>query len=359
MNIHQLLVGAAPGDAISSMAIELQRAFSFAGDSNIYALHIDSRINQAGAAAVHPLSNISSLTSSDVIVYHCSMGEPVIDTALAETEAKIVLHYHNITPEQYFVKSSPQHALTSYWGRRQLQQLLPVVVSASADSRFNANELTSIGYQNVHVSPAGLKTGRLKGQVDLATLGEIKGRFPSGYLVVLSQKLPHKRFELAISTLHLLQTLWEMPNLGLILIGRTPDGPYNRGLQYFAKSLGVQNIEFWESANDSEVASAVSGSQALLVTSDHEGLGIPALEAMSMGVPVVARGCGATAETLGNAAIVGPPNSGASWLSFATSRLLTNQSLRRSLIVRGRERALQLERQGNIWSYFRWLESHL
>lgn len=359
MNIHQLLVGAAPGDAISSMAIELQRALSFAGDSNIYALHIDSRINQAISAAVQPLSNISSLTSSDVIIYHCSMGEPAIDTALAETEAKIVLHYHNITPEKYFVKSSPQHALTAYWGRRQLHQLLPVVVATSADSQFNANELTSIGYQNVHVSPAGLRSGRLMNQVDPAMRIEIQRRFTSGYLVVVSQKLPHKRFEVAISALHLLQTLWEMPDLGLILVGRTPDGHYNQTLHHFAKSLGVQNVEFWESASDAEVASAVSGSQALLVTSDHEGLGIPALEAMSMGVPVVARGCGATAETLGNAAIVGPPNSGASWLSFAASKLLTNPNLRRSLIVRGRERALQLEQQGNIWSYFRWLESHL
>ena len=242
MNIHQLLIGAAPGDAISSMAIELQRAFSFAGDSNIYALHIDSRINQADPAAVQPLSNISSLTSSDIIVYHCSMGEPMIDTALAETEAKIVLHYHNITPEQFFVKSSPQHALTAYWGRRQLHQLLPIVVASSADSRFNANELSSIGYQNVHVSPAGLKTSRLIKHVDPAMRSELQRRFTSGYLVVVSQKLPHKRFEIAISALHLLQTLWEMPDLGLILIGRTPDELYNQTLRSFAKSLSVQNF---------------------------------------------------------------------------------------------------------------------
>lgn len=359
MGIHQLLVGSAPGDAITSMAIELQRAFSFAGKSKIFAMHIDYRINSAGTTIVHPLSTISELTSNDVLVYHSSMGEPAIDAALHSTRARVVLHYHNITPEQYFVRSSPQHALTAYWGRRQLLKIRPLTIAVSADSKFNAEELGQLGYERVHVAPAGLKTTRLARYVDNDICSQMNDRFPSGYLTVVSQKLPHKRFELAISTLHLLQTLWEMPNIGLVLIGRTPDENYNRGLIKYAESLGVTNLEFWNSATDSEVASAISSAQALLVTSDHEGLGIPALEAMALGVPVIARGCGATAETLGNAAIVGPGNAEATWLSLAAATLLKNTKLRDQLVNRGRKRALQLEHAGDVWSYYRWLERQL
>ena len=359
MGIHQLLVGSALGDAITSMALELQRAFSFAGKSKIFALHIDSRINDAGTTIVHPLSAISELTSDDVLVYHSSMGEPAIDEALHLTQARVVLHYHNITPEQYFVRSSPQHALTAYWGRRQLLQIRPLTIAVSADSKFNARELEQLGYEGVHVAPAGLKTTRLATHVDKNICSQMNERFSSGYLIVVSQKLPHKRFELAISTLHLLQTLWEMPNIGLVLIGRTPDENYNQGLMKFAESLGVTNVDFWSSATDAEVASAISAAQALLVTSDHEGLGIPALEAMALGVPVIARGCGATAETLGSAAIVGPEDAGATWLSHAVATLLANDGLRDQLVTRGRERALQLEKTGDVWSYYRWLENQL
>jgi len=358
MKIHQLLVGASPGDAITQMALRLREALRFLGDSEIFALHIDDRINNHGLQ-VRSAAEFPHMTTSDVVVYHASMGEPFIDVLLKHTQAKIILHYHNITPEHFFETTSPQHALTSHWGRRQLHVLRPLVFAASADSLYNAKELEEIGYDNIHVAPVGLLPHRLVPLARGVEHNDLTERFADGYMITVSQQLSHKRIELAIQALHLTQTVWEHPDFGLVVIGRTPDVRYAASLTTLARELRIPHIEFHSGASDDFVASAISGATALVVTSDHEGLGIPAIEAMSLGTPVIARGCAATPDTLGNAAIVSTHTDGAEWIAASTHLLLTSPSARNELVRRGHQRADELEQAGSVWNYLHWLESVL
>jgi glycosyltransferase involved in cell wall biosynthesis len=77
--------------------------------------------------------------------------------------------------------------------------------------------------------------------------------------------------------------------------------------------------------------------------SDHEGLCIPPVEAMSLGVPVVIKGAGAVPETMGGGALVLPEDCGPILASEAVYEVLNNDEMRWELINSGYKRAEELE----------------
>jgi glycosyltransferase involved in cell wall biosynthesis len=77
---------------------------------------------------------------------------------------------------------------------------------------------------------------------------------------------------------------------------------------------------------------------ALVIPSLHEGFGLTALEAMTLGVPVVAANRGALPEVTGNAALLIDPADDGS-LAAALERVLTDPALARELAEAGLRRA--------------------
>ncbi len=75
----------------------------------------------------------------------------------------------------------------------------------------------------------------------------------------------------------------------------------------------------------------------LVIPSFHEGFGLPALEAMTVGVPVVATARGGLPEVVGDAGLLVEPQAGA--LAGAIRRLLDDRELAERLVTRGFERA--------------------
>ena len=78
--------------------------------------------------------------------------------------------------------------------------------------------------------------------------------------------------------------------------------------------------------------------RAFVYPSRYEGFGIPPLEAMACGAPVIATRTGAIPEYADGAALLVDPGDRAA-LRDALTRMLTNKSLRSELRVRGAERA--------------------
>ena len=80
------------------------------------------------------------------------------------------------------------------------------------------------------------------------------------------------------------------------------------------------------------------GAIALAVPSHHEGFGMPALEAMTVGVPVVATSRGALPEVVGDAGLLVEPGD-AEAFAAALERVVTDPALASRLGDAGRERA--------------------
>ena len=81
-----------------------------------------------------------------------------------------------------------------------------------------------------------------------------------------------------------------------------------------------------------------AGARALVLPSLDEGFGLPALEAMTVGVPVVASNRGALPEVVGDAGLLVDPTDGAA-ISDALERILTDDALARTCVARGFRRA--------------------
>lgn len=80
------------------------------------------------------------------------------------------------------------------------------------------------------------------------------------------------------------------------------------------------------------------GAAALLLLSRYEGFGIPALEAMALGVPAIVSHFGALPEVAGDAGIVVDPQRPELIIQWLT-RLTTDGDFRRDVVARGRLRA--------------------
>jgi len=339
LGFHQILVGAAPGDAITSMALALRTALRALGPSEIYALHRAPEM----LGEVFPLEHLPELGRDGVIVYHSSYGEPAMTQFLLAREERLVVAYHNVTPASFYLQHAPAFAAGLEWGRREVELLRSRAVAAVADSHFNADELAGMGYTDVRVVPAGLRPGRLTQVIPDGLLGaQLRAEQPGGFVLSVSQVLPHKRFELLIEAMHLVQWVHERP-LGLVVVGNQRMPEYAEALHGLAVQLNVRNVRFTGAISDRGLSAYYRSAEVFATTSAHEGLAVPPLEAMSFGLPVVATGCGALGETIAGAGLVLPPSAGPELISEAIVAIHDDARLRHDLSVRGFERVAEVE----------------
>ncbi|WP_407692935.1 glycosyltransferase family 4 protein [Pyxidicoccus xibeiensis] len=106
-----------------------------------------------------------------------------------------------------------------------------------------------------------------------------------------------------------------------------------------AHELGLhENVLDLEELPEADMPLFYGAAAALLLPSKYEGFGLPALEAMAAGCPVLAADATALPEVVGNAALKLPPDDAAAWRE-ATLRVLRDDGLRSELTELGRERA--------------------
>jgi len=335
-----VILGAAEGDAITQMAFSLRSELQKFADSEVYAL---MQHGERMKAETSPLTEIPHSKDVDLLLYHSSIGwQEMTDFMTSRTE-KIAVSYHNITPAYFYEKYQPEFARDLRLGRTELEMIRPRVVLTVADSSFNARDIEQHGYDNVHVVPAGFTPSRLCNEtydVDLAA--ELVREFPNGYVVVVGQVLPHKRIDQVIETLHLMNsTHWG--NVGLVICGIARQAQYMEAISRFQKRCALVKVHFTGAVSDKQLSTCIRGARVYLGMSDHEGLCIPPVEAMSLGIPVVIKGAGAVPETMGGGALVLPADAGPIVACEAINAVLSDDELRWSLINAGFERVKELE----------------
>ncbi len=124
----------------------------------------------------------------------------------------------------------------------------------------------------------------------------------------------------------------------LVLAGRPAGGYADTVLRPLAASLGLAERVMFVEPTDDELRALYHAAVALVFPSLVEGFGLPIVEAMACGCPVVTSTISSMPEVAGDAALLVDPRD-AEALAAALSRLLTDPALRSELRERGLTRS--------------------
>jgi glycosyltransferase involved in cell wall biosynthesis len=125
------------------------------------------------------------------------------------------------------------------------------------------------------------------------------------FLLVLGRHDPHKNLERALRAFAAVPD--PQAELRLKLVG-PHDRRYTPRLQQLAAELGIGDRCDWLPwVSDAERLELLNRCRGLLLVSLWEGFGLPALEAMACGAPVIAARAGALPEVVGDAGLLVDP----------------------------------------------------
>ena len=291
MRVHQLLSGAGPHDAITTEAISFRERFRAWGwEGNDYASHVAPGLN----GHIRLLARFKP-RPEDILLLHHSAGARRLGDLLALPNRKLLL-YHNVTPAPWFWEHAPMVAVACAVGREQLPALVRAVDVAAADSAFNAAELEALGATKTAVVPL---------LVDYTRLGPPRQGDPPGPPTILfvGRLSPHKRQDDVIRAFSQYRRHRE-PEARLMLVGDPISSRYLERLRALADGLAPRAVSIESGLSNEELGERYRSAHVFLCLSAHEGFCIPVLEALSQGVPVIARPAGAIPETAGDAAVL-------------------------------------------------------
>ncbi|MBI4576784.1 MAG: glycosyltransferase family 4 protein [Planctomycetes bacterium] len=172
---------------------------------------------------------------------------------------------------------------------------------------------------------------------------EVRARYglAGPYFLFVGQASPRKNLERLVEAFAPLgpSTGGGTPSPDLVLVGGGEVGP---ALDK-ARELGVGlRVRSFAHLPEEDLPALYSGALALVYVSTYEGFGLPVLEAMACGVPVVASDIPALAEVGGGAATLVDPLDTAS-MAMALRAVATDAALRHQLATSGLARARRLD----------------
>ncbi|WP_309895374.1 glycosyltransferase family 4 protein [Archangium sp.] len=292
MAVHQLIPSFVAGDATGQAALHLQVLLRRLGHfGELYAGEVGPGLE----SLAHPASALRP-KPDDLVLYHHGIASP-LSSRLMHLPCRRGVVFHNISPARYYTGTPLAEALVT--GRAQLAAMAPFVDVALGVSDYNCAELREAGYRDVHTVPLFVEPERFaETSADKAMLQRLAGSGP--VVLSVSRVAPHKRFE-DLLALHA-ELLRLRPNARLLVVGGyEPGSRYFKSLQRTAR--GLSGVNFLGRLNHAELVAAYRSAHLFVSMSEHEGFGVPLLEAMAAEVPVLAYGAAAVPETLGGAGI--------------------------------------------------------
>ncbi len=164
-------------------------------------------------------------------------------------------------------------------------------------------------------------------------------RLPPGapYAVMVGTLEPRKNLPLALDALRILKR--QDRRLRLVLAG-SPSPLLDVPAELRKRGLGPPEVVRTGYIDDARLAGLMGGARLLVFPSLYEGFGMPVVEAMESGVPVVAARAGATPEIAGDAAELVDPDDPEAFAD-AMWRVATDDALRARMVAAGHERAAE------------------
>nr|MBA3261572.1 glycosyltransferase [Thermoleophilaceae bacterium] len=210
------------------------------------------------------------------------------------------------------------------------QQILPLlarrarlVIAPSEFSRLELAEGLGLNPERIAVVPHGVD-GRFSPSADSEVVRRAYG-LERPYVLVVGTRIARKNLaSLATARARLREHGLELVSVGSGRAYMRPgEAPPMRALGY---------------VDDKDLPGLYAGALALTMPSLYEGFGLPVLEAMASGVPVVAANRTALPETCGDAALLVDPDDGEA-LADALLKVTGDEPVRERLIERGLQRS--------------------
>ena len=293
--VHQFHSGSATNDAVTnSMLMVRGRLRRLGYRSEIFVTHRDPAL----ATELRLLADLPPRADHVLIVHH-SMGHDALDTVVAHPAPKI-LYYHNITPPELLPETSSFRHYARL-GRRQLHTLRDAVVAAVAASEYNAIELRRDGFDPVMSCSLLFDLAALKAKA--AGRPERQTDRPFTVLFVGRVIASKGQADLVEAFARFRNRLGRPARL--VLAGRTDSpGDYLQVIDTAMRAHGLEaELIVTGQIADDELSAQFREADLYVSMSCHEGFGVPLIEAIAHGVPVLAWCSGAVPYTLGDAGL--------------------------------------------------------
>jgi glycosyltransferase involved in cell wall biosynthesis len=294
----------------------------------------------------HYLKYGSEAEAGDVLVYQFATDSEMAGWLAARPET-VVVNYHGITPPEYFAPWNNAITRLQVGAQQRLADLAPRVALGIADSEFISTELRHAGCTNIAVVPvAGIPA---PAEPSPEAVDRVRSRRKGAGAAWLSvgRWAPNKAHHQTLAALFVARTAAD-PGATLTLVGSPTEPAYAAALRRYAAVLGLADaVAFVSHVDDDELAAHYRAADVLVMLSDHEGFGVPLVEAMGHDLPVVAFDAGAVGEVLGGAGIL-LDEKHPRRVAAAIARLMAEPAERERLVVVGRDRlrAIGLDQSG-------------
>ena len=286
------------GDAVSKIAINNAGMLAELGQpKEILTRYADESVR----CYTVPRSTILSDMGCSLIFHYWGYNHST--WMLPFAKGRKALYYHNITPPHFFSPDSAAFRLTSQ-GYAQLGRILDHFDLLIGDSQYNLQSLApflSRPTPALHIYPV-VDPDRIKAlPYDETLFARLRSTEQVNILFVGRIARNKRQDRLMQAFDHYFREI--EPRAHLRLVGsETSDPAYRAELEELRISLvSRDNIHFTGKITNLQIRAYYRAADIFLSASEHEGFGMPLIEAMAFDVPVIAYAATAVPETMGNA----------------------------------------------------------
>ncbi len=299
MRVHQLLTSLTYGDAISNEALAIKKFLEDEGiESKIYGYYNHPKVSRYFN---HYSSYLSESDEKDILIFHFSIGSPV-SKIYFQAPAKKIMIYHNITPYNFFKNYHRILAKECYKGRLELKKFVNKTDLGLGDSDYNRRELEELGFKKTGVLPIVMDFAKFdrEGSKIIRKMYE-DDKFN---ILFVGRVIPNKKIDELVRFFVVYQKYFN-PNSRLIIAGEYRG--FERYLSDIYQAIGKYNLKdviLTGHISFNDLVAFYKIADLYLSFSEHEGFGVPLLEAFYNKVPVIAYDMGAVRETMNGGGIL-------------------------------------------------------
>lgn len=288
------------GDAVGNDAIAIKNMLKKEGIiTAIFAETIHPRVQDED---VLPICYLPELREDDMVIYHFAAADMNIGL-LRRLKCKKILRYHNVTPPEFFEPYDEVATEITSVGLKQIEENRDIFDCGLIVSDYNVKDLRKMGYTcPMEVAPILIPFEDYAKEPD----SEVIEKYSDGITNILfvGRGAPNKRIEDVIRAFKEYKENYDK-QARLFLVGNyDEEGAYTKCIRNMIAEEEVEDVIFSGHISFASILAYYKIADVFLCMSEHEGFGVPLVEAMYFDVPIVAYNATAVPDTLGNAGII-------------------------------------------------------